>query len=556
MDLLKKNGEKVVLLGNEAIARGAIEAGVGLVSCYPGTPSSEVGVSLAALAKKRGFYFEWATNEKVATEVAASASFCGVKSLTAMKSFGMNVASDSFLPLAYTGVKGGMVVVVADDPMGHSSAQSEQDSRYYSMMGNFPMLEPSNPQECKDFTIKAFEISKKFNIPVILRTTTMVSHSTGTVVLGKIKKSSTKGKFVKNKDTYFSLHPHLQELHKRVLNKINLIEKEYEKLNKIEGKGKIGIITNGVSYNYVKEISPKNVKIAKLSLTNPISKKFVTMFLKGLKKAIVVEELDPVIEKFVKETAFESKSKTKIYGKNIFPRIGEFTPEIVLKGLLKTGIKLPAPNFRNHEKNISKIKIPSRKPVFCNGCPHNFTYKAVKEALGNDIVWAGDIGCYSIGILDPYNMQDFIISMGASQGMAHGIKKASKQKVVAFIGDSTFFHAGISGLTNILYNHSNPLIIIMDNSITAMTGHEPNPGTGFDSRWNKTPPMKIEDVVKGMGIKNMKIIDPINKKEMIATVKKFITKKEPSVIISRRICAIFLQKALKQGILKPGEKRK
>jgi len=574
-EVLEKAGKKVVLLGNEAIARGAIEAGLGLAACYPGTPSSEVGLTLADISKETGqFYYEWSTNEKVASEVAAAASYCGVKTLTAMKHFGFNVASDSLLPFVYTGVRGGMVVYVADDPQGHSSAQSEQDSRFYAKMGGFPMLEPTNPQECKDFTIKAFAISRRFQIPVIIRTTTMTSHSIGTVRLGSIKKPVTTGRFKKDPDKYFSIRPHLQVLHHRVLKKLVGIEKEYAGLNHIEGSGKtgIGIITSGVSYNYVKEAiqgtdhssqsdkvvkSASGIRIAKLNLTNPIPKKFVSRFLKGLKKAIVVEELEPVVEDFVRKVALDVNPRVKIYGSDIFPRVGELLPTTVRQGLVKAGVPgIKVPNFTAHEKKLKAMKLLKRKPVFCPGCPHAFTYKSVKKVMGKDTIWAGDVGCYTMGLFKPYNMADFVISMGASQGMSHGIRKVSKQKVVAFIGDSTFFHAGMPGLANIIYNESDPLIIVMDNGITAMTGHQPHPGSGFNALWQEKRPIDIEGVVRGLGVKHVKVVNPMDMKKMEAVLRKFKAMKGPRVIISRCLCALHRKRLARAGLISPHERLK
>jgi indolepyruvate ferredoxin oxidoreductase alpha subunit len=447
-EVLEKEGKKVVLLGNEAIARGALEAGVGFSACYPGTPSSEVPMTLSDVAQEtKTFYFEWSTNEKVAFEACAGAAYSGVRSLSAMKHFGFNVASDSIFPVVFTGVRGGLVLVVADDPLGHSSAQSEQDTRFYARMGKIPTLEPSDAQEAKDLTKLAFEISEKYEVPVILRTTTMVSHSAGTVKLGRIRKPKTRGKFIKDFERYYNIRPNLQRLHSKLIEKLDQIEKEYgTKLNRVEGKGKTGIITSGVSYQYVKELGLlKGVKIGKLTLTHPISKRFVADFLKGLKTVVVVEELEPVVENFVRGVAKDVNPKVKIYGKDVLPRVGEYTPDIVLEALAPiVGIKKP--DFREHEKRLKGIKIPVRKPVMCPGCPHRSTFYAVKKVLGEDVVWAGDIGCYVLGIFEPFEMQDFVISMGASMGVTHGIEKVSDQRTVIFIGDSTFFHAGMPGL--------------------------------------------------------------------------------------------------------------
>ncbi|MCK4335498.1 MAG: indolepyruvate ferredoxin oxidoreductase subunit alpha [Candidatus Aenigmarchaeota archaeon] len=544
-DVLEREGRTVVLLGNEAIARGALEAGIGLSACYPGTPSSEVGITLSDVAKKCGFYFEWSTNEKVAFEVCAGAAYSGVRSLTAMKHFGLNVASDSIFPVIFTGVKAGLVIMVADDPLGHSSAQSEQDTRFYARMGKIPTLEPSNPQEAKDFTKLAFEISEKYEIPVILRTTTLVSHSAGTVKLGKIKKPKTKGKFVKDFDRFYNIRPNLQKLHTKLIKKLDLIEKEYENLNTIEGQGKIGIITNGVSYEYLKEIGKlPGVKIGKLNLTHPISRNFVTKFIKGLEKVIIAEELEPVVENFVRGVAKDVNPGIEIYGKNILPRVGEYTPDIVLQALAPI-LKIKSPDFSKHERQLEKIKLPARKPVFCPGCPHRSTFYAVKKVLGEDTVWAGDIGCYVLGIFEPFEMQDFVISMGSSFGVTHGIKKVSDQKAVVFIGDSTFFHAGMPGLANMKVHGTKPLVVILDNGITAMTGHQPHPGSDFTGMGEKKTPIKIEDVVKSFGIKNVRVVNAYSQRDLQDAVREFSKQDELSVIISRGICRLLMKRIVR-----------
>ena len=545
-DVLEKEGKKVVLLGNEAIVRGALESGVGFSSAYPGTPSSEVGMTLAGIAKKAGFYFEWATNEKVAFEATAGAAFCGVNSITSMKHFGLNVASDSIYPVVYTGVHGGLVLMVADDPQGLSSAQSEQDTRYAARMGDLPTIEPTNAQECKDFTKIAFEISRKYEIPIMLRTTTRVSHSIGTVKLGKIKKGKTTGKFVKEYDRYYNIQPNLQKMHRKVLEKLDKIEKEYGKLNTVEGNGKIGILANGASYQHLKELELKNVKIGKLVITHPISGKFIEGFIKNLETVIIVEELEPIIESFIREVAKDVNPKLKIYGKNILPRVGEFTPELILEKIASV-IGKKKPSWVAQDNLLKKIKIPSRKAVLCQGCPHRSTFYAVKKVLGEDVVWGGDIGCYVIGILEPFKMQDFVISMGASAGVIHGIEKVSKQKTVVFMGDSTFFHSGMPPIANLKNNESNPLVIIMDNAITAMTGHQPHPGSGVLASGKEKNPIKIEDVVKAFGIKNVKVVNAYDQKGLQAVVKEFAAKDELSVIVSRGMCRLLMKRKVRRS---------
>lgn len=551
-DVLERTGKKVVLLGNEAIVRGALEAGLGFSACYPGTPSSEVGLTFADIAKKVGFYFEWSTNEKVAFEACAGAAFCGVRALTAMKHFGLNVASDSVFPVAYVGVHGGLVINVADDPFGHSSGQSEEDTRRFARVGNIPMLEPSNTQECKDFTKIAFEMSEKYEIPVFLRTTTMVSHSAGTIRLGPVRKPKTRGKFVKDFERYYCIRPILQKMHGNILKKLDRIEKDYSKLNKVEGsdgnlKSRVGILTSGVSYQYVKELNLKNVKIGKLGLTYPISRKFITGFIKNLDTIIVLEELEPVVEDFVREIAKDVNPKLKIYGKNILPRISEYSTELIRERIAPI-LKIKKPEFSEQDAKLKKLKpkLPTRKAVMCPGCPHRSTFYAVKKVLGENVVWAGDIGCYILGIFEPFKMQDFILSMGASLGVTHGIRKVSDQKVVVFIGDSTFFHAGMPGLANIKYNDPKVLVVVMDNNITAMTGHQPHPGTGFSAIGEPKEIIKIEDVVKSFGIKNVKVVNAYNQKELQAAVKELDSKPGVSVLVSRGMCRLLMKKMLKR----------
>lgn len=543
-EVLGKEGKRVVLLGNEAIARGAMESGVGIVACYPGTPSSEVPMTLSDAAQEtKSFYFEWSTNEKVALEVCAGAAWSGVRALTAMKHFGLNVASDSFFPVIFTGVKAGFVIMVADDPLGHSSAQSEQDTRFYYRMGKIPCLEPSDTQEAKDFTKLAFEISEKYEVPIVLRTTTMVSHSAGTVKLGKIRKPKMTGKFVKDPSRYYNIRPNLQVLHANLNRKLEKIEKEFGlRLNKIEGKGKVGIITSGVSYQYVKELGRlKNVKIAKLNLTHPISKAFVSKFLNGLKTVIVVEELEPVVEGFVRGVAKDVNPKVRIYGKDILPRVGEYTPDIVHNALAPI-LGMKKHDFREHERLLKKVKVPVRKPVFCPGCPHRSTFYAVRKVMGDDMVWAGDVGCYVLGIFEPFEMQDFMISMGASLGLTHGIKKVSKQKAVVFIGDSTFFHNGMPGLVNMARHGTKPLVMIMDNGITAMTGHQPHPGTEIDGMGIRRKPVLIEDVVRSFGIKNVRVVNAFDQKGLQTAIREFSKKDELCVIISRGLCRLVMKR--------------
>lgn len=579
-EVLEKTGKKVVLLGNEAIARGALEAGVGVVAAYPGTPSSEVPMILSRLAKDRGFYFEYSVNEKVALETAAGAAWSGVKALVAMKHFGLNVASDSLLPIAYAGTKAGLVIMVSDDPQAYSSVQSEQDSRYHARMARLPELEPSNPQECLELTKFAFELSEKFEIPVLLRTTTKVSHSIGTVKLGKLGEIKREGKFEKDPKRFYNFRPQLQVLHGKLDKKIEQIEQELSSClselgsKAFPGEGEIGIITCGVGFEYVKEAVQEldiNPPIAKIVLTHPISKEFIADFIKKKEALLVVEELEPIVEDFVRIVAKDTNPRLKVHGKDLLPRVGEYGPELVISALEKVFGKKFRIDFQEHKKAVEKAiaDIPLRKPVFCPGCPHRSTFYAVKKVFGEETIYAGDIGCYMMGVFEPFNMQDFIISMGAGVSLAHGISRVSDQKIVVFIGDSTFFHAGMPGILNYKFNpstapsraslrisdpstllrvsddHRSPLVVVLDNRITAMTGHQPNPGSGVTGMGEKVEAVKIEDIIEAFGIE-VKTANAFNPKELIDVLKELKEIKGPRVLVSKGECRLLTKRKMRK----------
>lgn len=542
--LLNKPGKKIILLGNEAIVRGALEAGVNFVSTYPGTPASEIGDTFFKIAKKAGVYFEYSTNEKVALEAGIGASFSGLKTLVAMKDFGLNVCLDALLPFIYTGTKGPTVIVVADDPSCHSSAQSEENTRGLSLLAHIPTLEPSDPQECKDFLKLGFQISEKFKIPVMIRTTTRVAHQKMPVKLEKFRRDTLpKGKFVKEPKRFVTMPPRVLGMKKELLEKIEKIQEFSEKntINKIEAQKseirnlKSGIITSGISFLYVMEALKElnlDLPVLKLGFFYPLPEEKIRNFVKKFKKVLIVEELEPHLEKEVERLAKEVNCNLKVMGKELIPEVGELKPEIVTSAIAK---------FANKKFNIQysrfDIPIPKRSPKLCLGCPYWFVFSAVKKAVDTKkVIFGGDIGCYMLFGLPPLNIQDYLFCMGSSVGIAHGIKKVTGQKLITFIGDGTFFHAGIPALINTVFNKSNPLIIILDNQTTAMTGHQPHPGAPKDKN-----PIKIEDIVKACGVKNLKVIDPINQKEFINTVKEFLNKKEVSVIIARRPC-IFVAK--------------
>ncbi len=529
--------EKEILLGNEAVVRGALEKGVRFVSTYPGTPASEIGNSFYAIQKTesdvgKGFYFEYSTNEKVAMEAAVGASFSGLKTMVAMKHFGLNVAQEALLPFMYTGTKGATVVVVSDDPSCHSSAQSEENSRAIVRLAHIPTLEPADPAEAKEFTELAFDLSKRWDVPVMVRLTTRVSHSTMPVELEElnVNTSPEPGKFVRDKEKFVTMPPRVLEMKKELLEKIEKIRSfsEESNVNLVEGpEKKTGVVVSGVSYLYVKEALKDlglELPILKIGFFYPLPEKKIREFVKGKEKVLVVEELEPWVEREVERLAKNVNPKLEIHGKDLLPVVGELNPELVSGALAEvTGQKQKTP------EKVSVSPIVKRSPRPCPGCPYWSAFGAVKQATeGEEIVFGGDIGCYMLAGIPSLGLQDYLSCMGSSLGIAHGIKKANPdQKLIAFIGDSTFFHAGMPALANLVFNESNPLIMIMDNRITAMTGQQPNPGGKID----------LEKVVRALGVENVKTINPVKEnKELKATIKEFLEKDEVSVIIARSPC--------------------
>jgi len=555
-------GKKVIFLGNEAIVRGALESGVGFSSTYPGTPASEIGDTFAEIAKDAGLYFEYSVNEKVALEAAAGAALSGVRSMVSFKQYGLNVSSDSVFPLAYIGVRAGMVIVVADDPNCWSSAQSEQDSRYYARLAHIPMLEPADSQECKDFTKMAFDLSEKFKIPVLLRTTTRVSHGRGVVTLGKIVKGKKLGEFSKDSIRFRNFPPYIMETHRELHKKLDELRKLSEEINinyllNENSKNDLGIVTSGVAFNYVIDALYDlnlDLPVLKLGLTYPLPEDKLRTFMRNLKSVLIVEEIEPILEEGVNALAKDLKTELRVYGRKEghLPKSGELKEGDVLIAISKiTGVKSQYNPIAQKEE-YKKLSIMKRLPVMCPGCPHRATFFATKSVVGKDAVFGGDIGCYILGIYPPFETQDFVFSMGASEGVIHGIKKVSNQKAIAFIGDSTFFHAGIPGLINTVYNKSNPLIIILDNRSTAMTGHQPHPGVGITGMGEKSKVINIEDIVKACGVENVMVVDPFNVKEMEDAVRECLQKDTVSVIVAKRECQLLaIRRKKKEGIIIP-----
>lgn len=530
---MKKSSNKKILLGNEAVVCGALEAKVRFISTYPGTPVSEIGDTFYKLAKGFNYYFEYSENEMVALQSAIGASFANVKSMAVMKNFGLNVCADSLAPFCYTGAKGPTVIVVGDDPGCFSSAESEQNSRGYSYIAHIPTLEPSDAKECYEYTKTAFNISENYKIPVLVRLTTRVAHQRMPVSVGEINKDVILGKFIRDKSSFITMPPQVLAMHQKLLEKIIKIREysENSNLNRIENgnlESTIGIVTSGISYSYVQEALLEmsiEIPILKLGFFYPLPVKKIARFVKKFEKVLVVEELEPYLEKEVKEVCYEENIKTKVFGKSLLPEVGELSTEQIVRAMSELTGKMSL------FTNTVNVKTFKHIPRFCSGktgaCPYWKLYSAVKEVVPKDAIFGGDIGCYMMAALPPHNLYDYLLNMGSSIGIAHGIKKVSSQKVVAFMGDGTFFHSGISSIINCVYNKSNPLIIIMDNEITAMTGHQPNPGSEI----------KIEEILKAIGVKNINVLDEeIQYNELKKTIKEFLDKDSISVIVAKKIC--------------------
>ncbi len=511
---------KEILSGNEAIARGAYEAGCLVACAYPGTPSTEI---LENTIKYKEIDSSWAPNEKVSLEVAIGASFGGGRTLCTMKHVGVNVAADPLFTLAYTGVRGGLVLVVADDPEMHSS-QNEQDSRNYAKFAKVPMLEPSDSQECKEFTRLAFELSEQYDMPVMVRSCTRISHGKSIVQLGERVTDLPKPKLEKNPAKLVMLPGNARVRHP-------LLEKRLVELsqagatmpiNRLELRDTtIGIITSGVCYQYVREVMP-NVSTLKLGMVNPLPQSLISEFAAQVDKVYVVEELDPFIELQVRSMGIDA------VGKDIISLCGELTP-----GRVRSAFGLPQPSV------IPAEKLPGRPPNMCPGCPHRGVFFALNQLKA---YVTGDIGCYTLGFMPPLSAMDTCVCMGASIGMATGVTKVvsaeEKKKVVAVIGDSTFLHTGINGLMDMVYSNSPATVIILDNSITAMTGRQDNPATGHTLMDDPAHAVNIPLLCKALGVKNIRIINPLDLEETKRVIAEEMERPESSVIITNKPCVL------------------
>ena len=513
---------KTLMLGNEAVARGLYEAGCSFVSSYPGTPSTEI---TEAAAKYPEIYAEWAPNEKVAMESAFGACLAGQRSFCGMKHVGLNVAADPLFTVSYTGVNAGMIIVVADDAGMHSS-QNEQDSRHYAKASKIPMLEPSDSAEALSFTKLAYELSEEFDTPVIIKMCTRVAHSQSLVETSERVEPPMKpyekniGKYVMMPGNAIRRHPVVEERTRKLA-----AYAETSPLNRLEeGSDRaMGIITSSTSYQYVKEVFGDRYPVLKLGMVWPLPKQKILDFAASVDKVAVVEELDPFLEDYCREIGLD------VLGKDVLPMEGEFSQNLVaakLGGTVHTG------------KTLEDV-IPARPPVMCAGCPHRGLFYTLNK---NKCTVMGDIGCYTLGAVAPLAAMDMTLCMGGSISGLHGFNKArgaeSEHKTVAVIGDSTFMHSGMTGLANIAYNQSNSTVIILDNSITGMTGHQQNPTTGYNIKGDPAGKIDLESLCRAMGFKRVRVVDPYNLKECDQAVKEELSANEASVIISRRPCAL------------------
>ena len=513
---------KTLMLGNEALARGLYEAGCAFVSSYPGTPSTEV---TEAIAQYKEVYAEWAPNEKVATEAAFGASLAGARSFCGMKHVGLNVAADPLFTISYTGVNGGMVICVADDPGMHSS-QNEQDSRHYAIAAKIPMLEPSDSQEALDFAKLAYELSEQFDTPVLIKMCTRVAHSQSVVELGeRVEKGVIP--YEKNAAKYIMMPAFAKQRHPIVEQRSQALSDwaESAAINRIDaGEDKtIGIITSGTSYQYVKEVCGDRYPVLKLGMAHPMPVRKILDFAKEVGRLVVVEEMDGIIESHCRSLGLDPQ------GKELFPLIDELSQNLVkqqLGGSVSAGARLSE-------------DIPNRPPVMCAGCPHRGLFYVLKKYKLNVL---GDIGCYTLGAVAPLQSIDSVICMGASVSGLHGFNKVGgsefEGKSVAVIGDSTFMHSGITGLVNIAYNGSNSTVIILDNSITGMTGHQQNPTTGFNLKGDPAAKIDLEQLCRAVGIERVRVVDPYDLAQCEEVLKEELAAQAPSVIISRRPCAL------------------
>ncbi len=541
-------GSMHLLLGNEAIVRGALEAGINMVSCYPGTPSSEVPDTFYRLRSSERYVMEYSVNEKVALEVGAGAALAGAMTLVTMKHVGVNVAADPLFTLAYTGSPGGLVLLSADDPGCHSS-QDEQDNRNYAMMAGLPCFEPASAQEAKDMTRDALLLSRQYEQPVLLRTTTRINHLRGGVTYGALPEPAAIKEFHKNPGRFVPVPAVARVRHGVQLKNLEAIREEAEKSlwNKVSGQGKIGIIASGISRAYVHDamLNPAlkdKFKVLELGFCWPLPERLIAEFLRSVDTVLIVEELEPFLETQVRALAQRLSISVDIRGKNqIFTRQGEYSTSLVARGLAEVlGVNLDMPEPAADEK------LPGRPPTLCAGCSHRAVYYAVQRVFGDEAVYSSDIGCYTLGMAPPLKSADFLYCMGSSISAGSGFARFSKKPVVAFIGDSTFFHSGITGLANAVFNQHNIIFVILDNGTTAMTGHQPNPGVTGEVLGQTCNQLDIEGFVRACGVCQVSTVKAYNLKAVTAALEEMKSQTGVRVLIAREPCVLFARRTLKK----------
>lgn len=550
--VLARKGETVLLMGNEAIARGALEAGICLAAAYPGTPSTEIVETLAEVAQYTKTYVEWSVNEKVAFETAYAAAISGVRSLTAMKHVGLNVAADILMSSAYAGVKAGFVIISADDP-GHHSSQNEQDNRWYGFISHIPVIEPSSAREAYFYVKEAFKLSERYGHPVILRSTTRISHTRQPILLEEdipIEKAC-KGSFERVIERWVLVPGHARKLKSKLMEIWRKIQMETsEPFVKIINPGmKTVVIASGIAYSHVSEVLnltglDDKITVVKVNMPVPLPRKPIGEVLSTAEKVLVVEELDPIVEDQVKRISLEIGSTSKIFGKEYVPLNDELSVQAVYDAICKfLGSCSP-----QRWESIGDIKtdppIPPRPPVLCPGCPHRSSYYILKTSLNRagfrNVIYTGDIGCYTLGYQKPFETQMTSFEMGGAIGIGHGLSKVVDELVIAIVGDSTFYHAGIPGVVNLVFNKGRAIPVVLDNSVTAMTGHQPHPGSGYTATGEATAKILPEDVLKAVGFETY-VINPLRVKESVATLQKALEefKKGKNIaIVSRARCAL------------------
>ncbi|WP_432737039.1 indolepyruvate ferredoxin oxidoreductase subunit alpha [Maridesulfovibrio sp. FT414] len=541
-------GMKKLLLGNEAIVRGAIEAGIQVVTCYPGTPSSEVPDTFFRLSPEGDFFFEYSANEKVALEVGGGAAVSGAMTLTTMKHVGVNVAADPLMTLAYVGTPGGMVLLSADDPGCHSS-QNEQDNRYYARLAGMPCMEPSSAQEAKDMTRDALNMSREMSAPFLLRTTTRVNHLRGPVEYGQIARLAPAEGFKRNPAQFVPIPAFARRMHVDLLAKLEKLREMAEKsvYNKVSGNGKIGIVASGICRAYLTDALADTglgdkFKILELGFTYPLPARMITEFITSVDKVLILEELEPFLENEIRILAQKNRIDVEVVGKDNpnLPLNGEYST-INVTAAIREILGLDAVAVENCE---AAEGLPTRPPNLCAGCTHRAAYYAVKKVFGPEAVCSSDIGCYTLGILPPLNAADFLFCMGSSVSAGCGAAKAAGQTVIGFIGDSTFFHSGITGLVNAVFNRHNILLVILDNSTTAMTGHQPNPGVETTALGPSSVQIDIESIVKGCGVTEVRTVSPLNQKAITSALEELKAIDGVRVLIAKDPCPLFARRTL------------